>query len=508
MNKSIVSLYTPLKKIRIEEETTFPDYCSDIVRILKTDATPFVRSKKTTIKDGSVLTDVSGHIDFTVVYLGSEGYPESYTFVSEFNDTIKTVLPEDCDEECVSSFLDVGVDNVYCKVQNQRRVNVRCDAVLDTKVKVNSLFDSFEGDKEKTERKTEFVNTTSLVSSCFESFEFSEEIKLPERSPLMERILSCRVDITPDSSSVSDAKLNFWATLSVNCLYLSESDGERECSVESFYQPIELSESIECYDLNKDSQYILRLTPENVSVSISTDNLGFNRVLEVKGSYRADVSVFDDKKIELTRDAYGVGCNLSTEEEKRLLKSLKGTLRQTTALREKIPLKDDADRIEGMSADIRFVNSSWEDDKLVVGCKVHLSGVALYEDTPSSVSTELDLTLPINLPSELSSSDIQKSADISLSVGYVDTKIYKEGVEASFDVVALADVYSENEVSFISSASISEKEEKDEREIFVYPLVSDTLWTVGKRYGVAISELEKANSITDSKLKRVMKIPR
>ena len=508
MNKSIVSLYTPLKKLRIEEETTFPDYCSDIVRILKTDACPFITNKKTQNKDGAILTEVSGHIDFTVVYLGSEGFPESYTFVSEFNDSIKTVLPEDCDEECVSSFLDVSVDNIFCKVQNPRRVNIRCDAIIETKVKVNSLFDSFEGEKEKTEKRTECVNTTSLVSSCSQCFDFSEEIKLPERSPLMERILSCRIDITPDTSSISDTKLNFWATLSVNCLYLSESDGERECSVESFYQPIELSESIECYDLNKDSQYILRLIPENASVSISTDNLGFNRVLEVKGSYRADLSVFEDNKIELTQDAYGVGCTLSTEEEKRLLKSLRGTLRQTTALREKIPLKDDADRIEGMSADVRIVNSSWEDDKLIVGCKVRLSGVALCEDTPNSVSDELDLILPINLPSELSSPDVQKSADISLSIGYVDTKLYKDGVEVSFDIVTSADVYSENEVSFISSASVSEKEKGDEREIFVYPLSTDTLWTVGKRYGVAVSELEKANSITDSKLKRVMKIPR
>lgn len=510
MNKSIFSLYTPQKKIRVEEEKAFPDYCSDIVRILKTDAVPYITYEKGVIKDGSVITDVSGRVDFTVVYLGGEGYPESYTFSSDFRDSIKSALPEDSDEECIFTLIDVSVDNIYCKAQNPRRVNVKCDAVIDTKVKTNSLFESIDPkkDKDKIERKTEFVNCSSLVSNSSEVFEFSEEIKLPERSPLMERILSCKADINCDSSSVSDGKLNFWATLSVNCLYLSESDGERECSTESFYQPIELAESIECYDLNKDSHYILRLTPQSLTASITTDNLGLNRVLEVKGSYTAHYALLDDNKLELTTDAYGVGCNASLSEEKRIFKSFPGTLRQTTAIREKIPLKDTADKLEGISGDIRVVNWGWENERLVANCKVRLTAVGISEDKESSVNTELDLTVPLNLPSELTGGETEKTADISVSVGYIDSKIYGDSAELSFDVVTIADVFVENEVSFISAVSLSDKEIKEEREVFVYPLVNDTLWSMGKRYGVSQSDLEKTNAITDGKPKRVMKIPR
>ncbi len=507
MNKSIISLYTPIKKIRVEEEKAFPDYCSDIVRILKTDAVPFVTYEKGVVKDGSVITDVSGRVDFTVVYLGEEGYPESHTFSSEFKDSIKTALPDDSDEETVFTSVNVTVDNIYCKVQNPRRVNVRCDAVIDTKVKANSTFETVDGEKENLERKTEVVSAASLVCCSSETFEFSEEIKLPQSAPLMERILSCKSDINCDSVSVSDGKINFWATLCVNCLYLSESDGEGENSVESFYQPIELSESIECYDITKDSQCILRLTPQSLSVSIATDNLGLNRVLEVKGSYSAHYAVLDDKKIELTTDAYGIGCNALLGEESKIFNSFCGTLRQTTAVRERIPLKESANRIEGMSADVKVTGLNRENERLVADCKVKLCAVGVGEERLSNVSGEIDLTLPLNLPSELATDKNEKSADISVSVGYIDSKVYGDAVEVSFDVTVLADIYTENEKSFISTVTLENKETKDQREVFVYPLVSDTLWTVGKRYKVSQSELEKVNSITDGKLKRVMKIP-
>ncbi|MBQ7897991.1 MAG: DUF3794 domain-containing protein [Clostridia bacterium] len=510
INKNLSDISHSVRKIRVEEEGLFPDYCSDIVRIVSVSATPTLTDKKFRAEEDSIGIETSGKVDFTVIYSGEDGGCEAHSFSCNFTENMKNPLSGDIDSDSITLHVIPYIENLSCKVQSPRKVSVRCDIVLDTLTRGNTMFEAVNtdlSDEKKTEIMKSEVSLCTLLSSASDSFDFSEEIKLPSSLPPMERILSCVPAVSLENTSVGANSVSFWGTLGIHCTYLPESDGEREVSVQSFYQPMEISERIECGDAESSSAAMGELVVSGVSFEILTDNLGDNRILKVNGSYTANFDIIENEDTVLARDLYGVGCEADlTEETKRLLK-FEGTLKENTAIRETISLKEDIIRLEGCRGEIKLSRWGYDNGKMYADYKMDITAIGCTEDGERGVRETVNLNVPFNLPTDLSVSDKSLVPVISASVGYIDSKVTSGKAELSFDLVTTAHIFSESEESYVSSVTLTEKEKTDEFEVFCYPSSEDTLWSVGKRYGVSLSALAEANSITDGTLKRVIRIP-
>lgn len=493
------------RKIRIEGESVFPDYCSDIVRVIRVDALPCITSKKVYFKDGGVSLDLTGRVDVNVVYSGDEGNLESYGFSVDFADGARLSLPEETDSESVVAIVRPSVDGVSCKAQSQRKVSVRCELILDTTLKGNRAFEVFEGEKllseGKIERKSFPVTAARITSLASDEFDFSEEIKLPAGLPPMERILSCRAKMSLENISPSDNRVGFSALVSLSCLYLPEGENER---AESFFQPIEVSSAVEA-DSTSDSAVSGYLSPVLLSYEISTDNFGENRVLKVSGSYKGDFLIMENASLTLTEDVYAIGGDAEVREGSERFSRFFGTLKEETAVREKIPLKTGIERLEDTCAEIKMKNWGFENGRLFADYKISISAIGVGEGGEAPVSEPMELHLFFSLPSELERVKESVTPEFTATVGYIDAKVVNGDAELSFDVVTRADIFLEEERDFVSSVAVTEKE-SERKDVFYYPSSSDTLWSVAKRYGVPLGELEKKNGITDGSLKRVMKI--
>ena len=146
-NIRCVDIYKTNKKIKLEEDSTLPDYCSDISRIIKVDATPYLISKKTYVKGDTLFCEVSGRVEVCFVYVSDTGAIESYAVTLDYYDTSKAEVGM-IEGDSLFAFVTPVVDSAFCKVQSPRRVSARVQLNLDTDVRANTSFDSFQGNAE------------------------------------------------------------------------------------------------------------------------------------------------------------------------------------------------------------------------------------------------------------------------------------------------------------------------------------------------------------------------
>lgn len=457
------------------------------------------------MKDGMLFCDTSGAIVFNVVYLSDSSEVESHSFTSEFNDSIK-IDSSDVDSESVFAFVSPFNDNCQCKVQSPRRISVRTDLCLVVDIRANKSFECYTKGKDSAETRER--QTTVLREICSKDAEFkvNEEIRLPKHCPPMERILSACISVSVDHVTSGDNSISFVGNADISCVYIPEIESEK--GICSFYQPLGVRGSVEVDDSRGDMVSTVRLVPSSFSYEISSDDLGESRILKVNIAYTAQCLVEENSQVTLTEDAYGVGCALTpsycTSEFKRYV----GTLREENAIKEKIPLKKDIKALEGTVATANIKNTFFEKGELYADCRINVSAIGITDELPCSVSESIDAVIHLNLPSEVSGYSDELIFDVDAVTGFVDTRVDEGNAGLSFDVTVTAQIYRVENALFVASAEIGATVSRDEKRVFCYPSEEDTLWSVGKRYGVGVQALAEANSMTaDEPLKRVMRIP-
>ncbi|MBE6700872.1 MAG: hypothetical protein E7582_03165 [Ruminococcaceae bacterium] len=507
INKSIAQLIKTVKRIRVEEDNLLPDYSSDIVRVVRCEGLVSLDSKKINARDGNITLDISGKVDFSVVYVGEGGGVESGFVSVPFFDSLRLPLPNfSFDPESITAIVRPYKESCSCKVQSPRRMSVRGDVALDIEVIANTLVESYvergEGDY-LCESITEEYLSACVVSSHDEEFKISTELKLPKNCPPMERILLTDAKLLPESTSCSDGKMNFWGNCGVLCMYVPETEGEELPTLESFYQPIEVKGTVELPDVTSDTAVLINMSPMSMEYEILADNLGENRILKLDLTYLVQSIFLENTPVSLTHDIYGVGVMAIPEFDTFNFKKYLGSHREINALKERIPLKKEITAVEGAKGEIIVKNAGFDNGAFIADCHMNFSAVGISEDGESQVSDSIDFVLSLNFPSEFFASSSGITFDIEAGVGFVECSVMDGVAEISFDVTTVASVYSTSSVRYVSNLEFSENFETRDSVVFYYPSTEDTLWTVGKRYGVSQKKLLDDNG---GELRRVMVI--
>ncbi len=504
-NLQCVDIYKTTKKIRVDGESTLPDYCSDIMRVLKAEAMPVITSKKAYIRDNTLFCELEGKVIFNVIYCTDTQESESYSFSEDFSDSSRAEVGN-IDADSLCAMLSSDVENVVCKVQSPRRISARAELVLKLGVKANVSFESFVKSDEKIEGIQREVYSTRIASSKDAEFKVSEEIKLPKSCPAMERILSARLELSCDEASAGDNSVNFWGNAAIHCLYLPDS--ESEGGIQSFYQPLEIKGSVEMDDSRGDMIASVSLIGGALDYEIMSDALGENKVLKVEFGYTAQCMCEENSPIVITEDIYGIGCEATPSYDRRELSRYVGRLSESTAIKEKLPLKKGVRSIEGAMANTTVKDTYFENGELYANCRIGISGLGIGENGAEPIYESFDIALHLNLPSEVAVVSDGLTFELSQTTGFVDARANGDDMSVSFDITTHANMYYNEETSFVSAVDVGETREVRDGVVFYYPVDADTLWTVGKRYGVSREALAKANSLeANGNLRRVLIIP-
>ncbi len=496
-------LYRGEGSVRLEDEIILPDYCADVVRLIRMEALPCVDKETVWLQDGALSVEVTGRVEICLLYTDGEE-TSSYAYSIPFTHTFKKDIGRGVRvaPDSLTAFVTPLPTVSSPRVLSPRRVLARCDIRLLCEVMGNVIYDAFDpcDDIARLELDRRESTVARLVGGVRREFTLKQEVKLPSTLPSVARVVSCRTVMGTDSVHPSGDSAAVFLTASFNVLYVAEESG----ALVSFTQPVEVREEMAVDDCSESSVCRVRASAGRCDAKIMPDNFGENRVISLELPYTLDMAVLENIETGFIGDVYGVGCKAVCECVSEEAVCFVGSLCESTSFRERVMLKTDAEEVTGVSAEVcvKGVGEDWVDLTL------DISAVALTEGAPSgSISESLDMRISMNIPDSIrEATGGDARCDAVVIPSFVDASVSQGALEVSGELVCQAQVWKCFPVEFASSVEFSEREQTAGC-IFYYPDAEDTLWSVGKRYGVSREAICKANGIEDGVLPRTVVLP-
>lgn len=508
-------IYRTEGSVRVEQEVTLPDYCPDIMRLIRVEMTPVFEKSRAYLQDNIIVVETSGKAEFTALYSDGDGI-EAYCFSDNFSCTFKKDIGKG--NGIIADSLALSVSPVSTttspRVMSPRRLLARGEIKMCVEVFANVEYCAYCPTEDMAAHRVDVECDNKIVSrvvtSKNEDFTLSQEIKLPSSLPSCAKVLSCNANMCIDSVHPSSDNVSVFLTANFNVMYLSEETGEREAELVSFCQPVEVRERIECDDSAEDS--ICRITAMLKKTTCNTlvDSYGENRVFSLELPYTLSCVVFENVETPLVSDAYGVGCSADCEHSGEEFMRYIGALSESCPFRERLLIKSDGTTLKGADA-VAVVrgtgvgeNGAWADVLL------ELSAIETADNGDvKGFFDSLEMRLPLNVPESIMQNTMPEllSCDVKVEVSYVDMQVNSGNVDLSGELCVRASLWERCPCDFVKSIEFSEWEKRCGKTVFYYPVSEDTLWDVGRRYGVEREKIREVNGMDSDELPAVVRIP-
>jgi len=506
-------IYTGEGALRLEEEIILPDYCPDVARLLRVEMTPVIDKSRAYIQDGGVTVSITGGAEFTVIYSSPDGECESYSFTLPVDTSFKKELSRKSGIVPDSVALSVSpfTTAASAKPLTSRKLLARGEARLICDVFSNVEYSAYDGatDTGRVECKRGERYAAYLTGCTTSKLSIVQDIKIPPTLPSGAKVLSCTANLSVDSATPARDSATVFMTATFNVLYLSEETGERAAELVSFCQPVEVRERLECDDCAEDSVCRIRACLGGAKCTLECDSFGEMRIFHLELPYTLTCLVLENLPITLVSDAYGIGCESECRASEEEFTRYIGSLSEGCQFKKRISLVSDTDAVHGVEGRARVNSVSFTDSGAVAHLEVLVGAVpekdgVLSADIRESLEVELPLNVPDSIRAEVKSDETVCDATATLS--FVDAQVIGEEIEVSGEITLQAMLWEKSRVKFVEDVVFSEGKERKRNTLFYYPTPDDTLWSVGKRYGVGMNELKEMNKIEGESLPCVCKI--
>lgn len=505
MNSEIKQMYTPIAyggKVHIENEIILPDYCTDILRVVKTEVNPKITAKNTYFDESGLNVALDGTVLFKVIYLSEgNGTPHSTFFTENFSHNFKVQTDKNTDPDSIFLHIALLPENVACRPSSARRMTIRADLGVMPDIRLNRTVEYFaDDDNENFEIMNRKVCLCGMCGDAESDYSVSEKITLPRELPAADEIIDCDMRYTCESLKISDGKAIFTATALFTCFY-SSSDGNI-----SFCQPIELSQIIDIPNLEGTCNGEIRFSPTSLRADVDVDNYGENRVIVIDFSYTAHVVAFNDREIGVVADIFSPTVELDAEYGDLNLRSFGASINEKVSVNASVKLKNpETVAVEDIKPVAHIRGWVIENNILNIDGRINLKMIGTYPDGCEGLEENLDFSAHIKLD-EIST----PQCDLNVSVCEVDCVVTTSAVEVRADVLICGSVFAQNSVHCVRTLNVGDRKKPTDRPpiILYYPSPDETLWDIAKKYSLPQKLLRDFNGMETSKITdSVIKIP-
>ena len=503
--------------IRLEDEVVLPDYCSDISKLVRLEAHPILEKTRAYIQENCVCVDVSGRVELQAIFTNEDGECETYAFSKDFSESCKKALGKG--EVCAPDSLSAAVSFTGIvstpKALSPRKILARSEIGICFEVFGNLEYSCYNPSEDMARHRIEplkkQVGICRIIANKNEDFSLTQQIKLPSSMPPCQKVLSCNVSISVDSAHPSADEVSLFSTLNVNVFYLSEPTADKDAEYVSFYQPIEVKEKIELDDCAEDSVCRARGVVGKIQCTPVADSFGDNKLFSLSVGYSMFLCVMENVDEELVVDAYGVGAHADCKYDSREFYHYHGSLTQSAPFREKIALKSSHNSVCAVSGRALFKTVSLSKAEAFADMCIEVFAATCDENCKidSTVNECFDTRALLNVPdSILKNVSVENLViDGCACLSFIDASLDGASLDVSGEILITAQIFEKCRLKFINDAELSQGKEKKQGIVFYYPQESDTLWSVGKHYGVELEALKEINKIEDNTLPEVIRIP-
>ena len=467
----------------IATELLIPEYCPDIIKILKCDVKNRVLAKR--LKEHVLELELCAEI--TILYCGEDNVISSVITKYNYSKTIEN-------KSFINNSFNISVtnNNFNCRQTAARRVDVKGS------VNINISINSFEAkeilfniDREDVEQLKCNYETTSTIFTGEKRIIVEDELLLSSDKPDINYILRQNAMAIINECKQIGEKAVIKGNIKVDVLYCSVSN-----SPANFSETIPFSQIIElnvkektCNVTSKASIMSFDIKP----IMSTNSNAGFlvNVCLNISLIGKCNIPV------TIIKDCYSTKISTDITQDKIHLNKLVETINERIVIKKTVSLNDNH---------ISSVADLWckevSVDGIIENGDLKLSGLiecsmlfCNVDNVPEHKDFKLDyeFSKKINDNSNLFVSNLEQRIT---SCSY--TLISNNQVEIQAEACVCAEIYEKHVCECVCDVVENESVKDCDDSIIIYYCENDeSVWNIAKRFLTPLNTLKEQNNLTD-----------
>ncbi len=492
-------------QITLEDDVNIPD--------AKPDAGKLIYDRgSVTLEDVKVTQDhvtVKGRMQFSVMYLTEGEHPTPAC--------LEGSLPfeEQLYAEGVQSGDSVNVkwnlEDLTVGMINSRKLSVQ--TLISLRITAEMMYDEETAvdlyHEEPVEYRRKPLRIAQMAVKKRDIFRIKEELELPQNYPNVFQIIWQGIEPTNVEFRAQDGKLSIQGELNVFFLYEPEASAEgEEQTVKSYETTVPFAGTVDCSGCEDGMAVDIDYVLGHKEVEIRPDFDGEQRVFAMELVMDLDIALFEEERLDILSGVYGVVKEVEAVSKQA---QFRGIFARPSG---KIKV---AEHLKTGESDVPMVQLLHSEAQIQIGNEeivengLHIQGTlnvqCLYlssdERAPyGSVKGQIPFSYVLEAP------DINSNCTYKIQTGL--EQLAAAMLDSSeLDIKAVMDfraiVFEQRKEDIVTDIVVSEL---DMEKLSGLPGIviyiakeGDSLWDVGKRYYVPISQIKETNDMTTDEIR-------
>lgn len=484
----------------VESDITLPDYCPDIMRIIRCTLSNSVTNSKL-IGDRAT---ADGNSKIRLVYADEKNnvfcYDQDYPFskYAELNSAFD------------NAFLSCSVKTEYvnCRAVNKRRVDIRGAISLRFRVvgnkSVNLISDACG---EGVQLKRKGIDIDDIVAVATKNFEVSQVENVGDTNAGIGKIIDAFVSPILNESKIIKGKVLIKGELAVRVVYCADSSDNETCTL---CCNIPFNEIIEATAITDDCKVDVRMLVTRISAEPKTDNDGEYRYMNINAEINTQVTAYKKQSIRVVTDAYSTETEIEAKYTPLEFMKLESTVNENIICKQSLDISSlKPKKVYAFSVSAPESRCVAEKDRIIIKGKVPVNLIVIDSDgVPVLCEREADF-------------EFSKPFDEAETL-ICNPQVYPGGCSVTLSGDGKADFKAELFINGTVSKNVKEnvltsleveegKGKKDKKPSVVIYFCSggESVWEIARRYNTTVEEIMQENDLSADFLenKRMLLIP-
>ncbi len=473
------------EKVNAEGDIIVPDVKPDILKILQIDARSVVTDKGVAI--GGIY--VQGKIYVNILYVTDGEKSET--------DCIKTVLDfrKKIDNPKITSDIKLKMSSDVASIDfillNSRKLSVKTTVKIDydlSEQRTVEIPDSIEG--WECVKKTIVLDTIGVEEEC--GFTVQGSMEVPSGKPSIRELVKTDTKILEKEIKALEGKIIVSGRLGICALYFTQDKSLDYCEGE-----IEFTEVFNIEDLSENDFCGIDLTVGEIDTQLSADSDSDIRIIDVECVIEMGIRTRRKEEIEYVCDCYCPAKNTKLQCSDIELREYVNSFKKET--NERIIMKADENypeiyRVYNIVAEPEITKCTTENGGVSVSGKVGFY-ILYLTNNPECAAYSLKKDVPFEHYHQCEKVEEGMDCDIDITIENLSYNLNSKGeIEIKYALIQEGRVTRNVKLNIICDAE--EEDKCEDNDIVIYFVrKGDSLWEIGKKYGVRVEDIIKVNNL-------------
>ncbi len=483
----------------VDCDITLPDYCPDIMRILKC-------TFQNSVSNSKIIGDratADGNTKIRVVYADEKNkifcYEQDYPFskYAELNAAYDDAVL------CCS----VKTEYVNCRAVSKRRIDVHGVVSIRFRVSGNkqeTLISDACGDGVQLKRKG--IDIDDVVAVAVKNFEVSQVENVGDSNQGIGKVLDVYAAPILNESKIIKGKILLKGELAVRAVYCADSSENETCTL---CCNIPFNEIVEAAQVNDECKVDVKLYVNQMSAEPKTDNDGEYRYMNINADVTAHVTAYAKQQIKVITDAYSTEMDIDAKYRPVEFLCVSQNFNDTVTCKQSLDVS--SLKPQKLYAYMSFnpdYRCRFDGDKMFVTGKIPVSLIVIDGDGVP-VLCEREAEFEYNRTVENAENLI---CDPQLTVGGCSCSLSGDGrAEFKAEVCVSAVVFKNIREKVVTSLEVQEGATKKKKPALVICFCSggESVWDIARKYNTTVEEIMEENELKSDYLenKTMLMIP-